>query len=255
MSGDRIEPWWAAPEHRAPTLSVVIPAYNEATRLPAMLDEADAHLSARGNGLEIIVVDDGSTDATAEVAAAWSGQTPLRVLRAAVNRGKGHAVRMGMLAARGDLVLFADADGATPMRELDRLETALRSGAGVAIGSRALHSGTVVRDTRLHRRAMGRVFHGLVELLVGSSVRDTQCGFKLFTRPVAQRVFAPATSDGFSFDVEILSRVEALGVPVAEIAVDWSDVPSSRVRLASDSASMLIDLVRIRRRLRGFDAR
>ncbi len=234
-----------------PDLSVVIPAFDERDRLPSTLTETAGYLRDRGLTFEILVADDGSTDGTAEVVRGLADDIAgLSVLRADENRGKGDAVRRGVLAARGRRILYADADGATPIAELERLEEALAAGARVAVGSRALPGPGISRRTRLHRRVMGRVFARLVQQLVVPGIADTQCGFKLFDRSAAHELFAASRTNGFSFDVEILALARARGIPVAEVAVSWRDVPRSRVSLVTDSVAMLADLVAIRRRVR-----
>ncbi len=245
------QPWWNEEVATSIELSVVVPAYNEAGRLQRTLSEVEDYLRARETAFEVIVTDDGSTDDTvAVVERHMVHNAEVRVLPTDRNRGKGHAVRRGMLAARGRLVMFIDADGATPFSELERLEVALAAGSGVAIGSRSLQAPEVTRDTRLHRRAMGRLFSAIVALAVVPDVSDTQCGFKIFTSTAAQEIFGRATCDGFSFDVEILSIARRWEVPVTEVAVSWSDVPRSRVRLVRDSLAMLGDVIRIRRATR-----
>ena len=167
----------------APSLSVVIPAFNEALRLPATLARVRSHLDARQASYEIVVVDDGSTDATAEVARAVAA--PIVVLRHAQNCGKGHAVRAGMLAARGERRLMTDADLSTPIEELARLEAALAQGFDVAIGSRAVAGARIEVRQPAYREAMGRLFNRLVQALLLPGLHDTQCGFKLFTAAAA----------------------------------------------------------------------
>ncbi len=234
-----------------PDLSVVFPAYNERDRLPGTVRETTRYLQERGLRFEIIVADDGSTDGTAAVVAAMADEVgDIDVLRVEENRGKGDAVRRGVLAARGRLILVADADGATPIAELERLEAALANGAEVAVGSRALSGPGIARRTRLHRRVMGRTFAWVVDRLVVSGIEDTQCGFKLFTRAAGHRLFRRSRIDGFGFDVEILALARASGVPVTEVAVSWYDIPRSRVSLVSDSAAMLAEVLSVRRRLR-----
>ncbi len=240
--------WWDPPADTTIDLSVVVPTYNEAGRLQRTLTDAEDYLRGRDMTFEVIIADDGSTDDTVDFVKRHSvHNAEVSVLGTDRNRGKGHAVRRGMLAARGRLIIFIDADGATPFREFARLEAALETGAGIAIGSRSLSEPGVTRDTRLHRRVMGRLFSAIVSLAVLADVGDTQCGFKLFTRPAAREIFGRATRDGFSFDVEILSIARRLHVPVVEVAVSWTDVPRSRVRLVRDSLAMLRDVMGIRR--------
>ncbi len=236
-----------------PTLSIVIPAFNEEGRLAPTVRGAVACARERGAGAEVIVVDDGSRDGTSALVQHLAAELPeVRLVRLAANHGKGYAVRSGVLNATGELVLFADADGATPWDQLARLEAAVTAGADVAIGSRALGSAETQVQARWYRRLIGRTFHGFVELLTVRGFRDTQCGFKLFRGPVAQDLFARMLMDGFSFDVEVLLMAQRGGHRVAEVPVNWVHQPGSRVSLVRDSLRMLRDLFVIRgRALRG----
>ncbi|HSB62021.1 MAG TPA: dolichyl-phosphate beta-glucosyltransferase [Vicinamibacteria bacterium] len=228
----------------APPLSVVIPAYNEAERLPRTLERVTAYLAGRGLAHEIVVVDDGSTDGTAERARSCGGPA-LAVLRHEPNRGKGYAVRRGMLAARGERRLMTDADLSTPIEELARLEAALAAGHDVAIGSRAVPGANVEVHQPWYREAMGRLFNRLVRLLVLPGLRDTQCGFKLFTARAAETAFSAALLDGFSFDVEALYIARRHGLGVVEVPVTWRNDAATRVGLMRGGLAFL-DLLRIR---------
>jgi dolichyl-phosphate beta-glucosyltransferase len=236
-----------------PDLSIVIPAFNEEARLGPTLREYLAYCRRTRRHVELIVVDDGSLDRTSAVVHALESEYPeVRLIRLAENRGKGHAVRSGVVNAQGRLVLFADADGATELGEVERLETAISAGADVAIGSRALQDGRVKVQARLYRRVIGRIFHGLVETLTVPGVKDTQCGFKLFRGPVAHDLFSRMRISGFSFDVEVLMMAQRRGYRIAEVPVNWTHQPGSKVNLVTDSARMLRDLFVIRGRyLRG----
>lgn len=230
-------------------ISVVIPAYNEAQRLEPTLRSIVAYFRARRRTTEIIVVDDGSRDQTADLVVRLARELPeIRLIRLDTNRGKGHAVRTGMLDTRGALALFADADGATPISEFGRLEAAIQAGADIAIGSRALHSDDVHVQARAHRRIIGRIFHLLVRTLTVRGLRDTQCGFKLLTDRATHDLFPRMRMDGFSFDVELLLAARRRGYKIAEIPVNWNHIPGSRVNLIFDSLRMAGDLVRIRTR-------
>ncbi len=224
-------------------LSVVIPAYNEALRLPATLVSVHEHLAARGIAHEILVVDDGSSDATAEVARAAGG--PVRVLRHEPNRGKGYAVRRGMLAATGERRLMTDADLSTPIEELARLEAAIDRGFDVAIGSRAVAGARIEVRQPAYREAMGRLFNLLVQALLLRGLADTQCGFKLFTAAAAEAAFGACRLDGFSFDVEALYLARRRGLRVAEVPIVWRNDAATRVGLGGGSAAFA-DLLRIR---------
>lgn len=229
-----------------PELSVVIPAYNEEARLGPTLSRIIQYLESATPAYEILVVDDGSSDRTVQVAEeAARDCSKLRVLQLGRNRGKGAAVRKGMLDARGAQVLFSDADLATPIEELQKLQKELSNGAAIAIGSRAL-AGSDIR-VRQHpvRELMGRTFNVLVRLLTFPGIKDTQCGFKLFTREAARDLFARQSIDGFAFDVEILwlarDRYE-----IAQIPVVWRHVEESKVSLVRASSKMLLDLMALR---------
>ncbi len=234
----------------ANTISVVIPAYNEALRLEPTVREVAAYLRGRAIDFEIIVVDDGSRDGTFDIVQRLGAEIrEVRGIRLPANRGKGCAVRTGVLAAHGARVLFTDADGATPIAELARLEGALDDGADGAIGSRAGMAHGVQIEARLHRRLLGRVFHTLVCLVAVGGYHDTQCGFKLFSRAVANDLFSRQRSDGFSFDVELLMLARRLGYRIREVPVNWTHQPGSRINLVTDSARMALDLFVIRARL------
>jgi dolichyl-phosphate beta-glucosyltransferase len=230
-------------------LSVVIPAYNEEHRLGPTLERVATYLRERGITWELIAVDDGSKDGTSAVIDAASARWPEIVrITAPRNRGKGAAVREGVRAAVGELILFSDADLSTPIEEVEKLEAALaRSPAiGIAIGSRGLAASEIeVRQSR-GREIMGRVFNRIVRALVVGGIRDTQCGFKLFRRDVAHDLFGRAKVDGFAFDVEVLWLAQGR-TEVAEVPVVWRHVDESKVSPGSDAARMFVDILRIRR--------
>ena len=232
-----------------PRWSVVIPAFNEARRLPRYLAEVVTYFDGRGETYEVLIADDGSTDGTADaVAAVARGHQPVRVLRHGRNEGKGAAVRRGMLAASGDYRLFTDADGATPIGEVKRLEAALMAGADVAAGSRALSDPSVSVVARPHRVAAGRVFNWIVQRLVVQGVVDSQCGFKAFTAAAAVRLFERVRTPGFGFDVEVLLLARAAGYRVVEVPVNWTDQPGSKVRVLGNGPRILweVALARLR---------
>ncbi len=230
--------------------SVVIPAYNEALRLPAYLKDIVAYFEDRDAPYELLVVDDGSTDGTAErVREIAAGRPFIGVHVLPTNRGKGAAVREGMRRAQGALRLMTDADGATPIREIERLEGAIRRGADIAVGSRVLRDPTVVRQTRLHRKLPGHVFNFIVRRLGVSGVVDTQCGFKLFRGPIADDLFGALSTDGFGFDVELLLLAQRRGYRVVEVPISWMDQPGSKVGVLSDGPRMLRDILAVRWRL------
>jgi dolichyl-phosphate beta-glucosyltransferase len=232
----------------APAVSVIIPAYNEAARIEPNLEAIQRYFTARGETYELLVVNDGSRDGTADlVRGRMARDRNLGLVHYARNRGKGFAVRMGMLAARGALRLFADADGSTPIAELERLRKAIDDGASVAIGSRALSSAEVRRVVKPHRWLLGHGFSLLRRLFLQVGVLDSQCGFKLFTARAATELFARAKIDGFAFDVEILFLAVRAGLPIREVPVNWFDSGSTRVNLWVDPLQMLRDTLRIRR--------
>jgi len=230
--------------------SVVIPAYNEALRLPAYLNEVVAYFDGRAEPYEVIVVDDGSADETAaRVLEAQASHPSVTLHRLAENRGKGHAVRAGMRAARGALRLMADADGATPIAEGKRLEAAIQAGADVAVGSRALHDPSVRREVLLHRKLSGEIFNFFARRMGVGDVTDTQCGFKLFRSPAAATLFGELETDGFGFDVELLLLARRHRYRVVEVAINWADQPGSKVDVLKDGPRMLAQIVRARVRL------
>jgi dolichyl-phosphate beta-glucosyltransferase len=232
-----------------PDLSIVIPAFNEEARLGPTLEAYIAYCRQTARQVEVIVVDDGSLDRTSVVVNSFASRHPeVRLIRLAENQGKGHAVRSGVVNAQGRQILFADADAATPLSELERLEAALEDGADVAIGSRALRGEGVTINARVYRRLIGRVFHGMVEFLTVPGVKDTQCGFKLFRGPVAHDLFSRMRIRGFSFDVEVLMMAQRRGYTIAEVPVNWTHQPGSKVNLVTDSVRMLRDLFVIRGR-------
>ena len=230
-----------------PALSVVIPAYQEQDRLGPTLDKITAYLKRRRISYEILVVDDGSTDDTAAVAAGHAGGH-VQVLRQP-QTGKGAAVRRGVTASRGDWVLISDADLSTPIEELERLEAA-RDRAEVILGSRALAESRIEVRQPIYRELMGKTFNLIIRSLGLADVRDTQCGFKLIRGDVARALFARMTIDRFAFDIELVWLARALGQRTAEIGVVWLNSPHSTVRPIVDSAAMLRDALRIRMRSR-----
>lgn len=236
--------------------SVIIPAYNEAERLPAYLHQVVDFFEGRGEPYEILVVDDGSGDATAERVRELQGaHARLGLIVLPQNRGKGYAVRIGMVNARGAFRLFADADGATPIAELARLLPALRGGADIVIGSRALRDPGVTVRAHLHRMAAGRVFNWLVARLGVHGIADSQCGFKCFRAAAAEDLFRALRTDGYGFDVELLLLAQHRGYRIAEVAVNWADQPGSKVRVLTDGPRMLWQILAARSHARGRSGR
>lgn len=254
MSGPVLVPTEQAPAKK-PSLTVVIPAFNEERRLGATLDKVLAYCVGRYAPLEVIVVDDGSTDATRQVAEERAARgAPVRVLANASNRGKGFSVRRGVLEAQGELVLMTDADLSTPIEEIEKLSAALAS-SPLAVGSRGLPASRIEVSQPAYRVMMGKTFNAILRAVIGTRLRDTQCGFKLFTREVARDLFSRATLEGFAFDAEVIFLAERLGYPVAEVPVRWINSPASTVHPLRDSARMFRDVIRLRWRHRHLAAR
>jgi dolichyl-phosphate beta-glucosyltransferase len=227
-------------------VSVVVPCFNEESRLPESLRSVETYLKKRGRAYELILVDDGSRDATPRLieAAALTNPCVTPVLLPE-NRGKGRALAEGVAVSGGDLVLVSDADFSAPIGELPKLEAAIEDGADVAIGSRAKRGAREV-DQPWHRRAMGKGFNLLVQAVVLPGIWDTQCGFKLFRGAVARELFGRLRTDGFAYDVEVLYLARRSGYRVSEVPVRWINSPTSRVLAVRHSSQMLRDLARIR---------
>lgn len=228
-------------------ISFVIPAYNERDRLPRTIFDTIRWCKRHLDSYEILIVDDGSDDDTLEIAKLISYYDLNVKPLACPHRGKGAAVRLGMLNAIGKYVLFMDADGATPLTEIPKLVEKLEAGFPVAIGSRegSDRSGTIVEKTPL-RKFVGRLFSGVVRIIGIRGIVDTQCGFKMFRVKTARSLFLRQKIDGFAFDVEILYLCNCLSYPVAEVPINWFDQDGSKVRLVRDGFSMLRDVCRVR---------
>jgi dolichyl-phosphate beta-glucosyltransferase len=233
-------------EHHGPYLSVVIPAFNEEERIGSTLKQVCEYLSRQSYTWEIVLVDDGSKDQTVAVARTIMTGQPLRIVTHERNQGKGAAIKHGIVAAQGELRLFSDADLSTPIDELSRLLQPLGEGYDIAIGSRGLKESRLERRQAWYRELMGRVFNLLVRLLVLGGIKDTQCGFKLFTAQAAQALFPLQTMQGYAFDVEILLRARQKGYKIKEVPVRWINSPASKIHPLLDSARMLLDLVKLR---------
>jgi dolichyl-phosphate beta-glucosyltransferase len=229
------------------SLTVVIPAFNEAGRLPATLAATTQFFAGRPDlqPAEIIVVDDGSADATAAVAETFPAPAgvALRVVRLARNSGKGAAVRAGMAVSLGAHVLVCDADMAAPIEEVEKL---LASGAGVAVGSRAVDRSLIARRQPWLRDHLGRLYNVALRGLGLTALHDTQCGFKLLDGELARRLAGELRIDGFAFDIELLARARRHGATIIEVPVRWSHVDDSRVRALRHGLLMLLDAVRVR---------
>jgi dolichyl-phosphate beta-glucosyltransferase len=228
----------------APELSIVIPAFNEQPRLGQTLLAIVAYLERRGLAAEVVVVDDGSTDATAAVAGSFADRG-VRLLRLPENRGKGAALRLGVAASRGRRVLLTDADLSTPLDNLERLEPHL-AGAAVVLGSRGVASSQVTRRQPRYRELMGKTFNLILRLCGLVEFRDTQCGFKLLDGEAARALFPELKVDRFAYDVELVLLARRRGYGIAEVGVTWEDSPSSRVDPLRDAPRMLWDVLRLR---------
>jgi dolichyl-phosphate beta-glucosyltransferase len=236
-----------AREAVAPKLSVVIPAYNEEQRLQRTIEQIEGYLDGQRGSYELILVDDGSTDGTRRVmdaAAERNDRVHIEALPA--NRGKGRALAAGVAVARGDEVLVTDADLSTPIEELEKLEAALKAGAGVAIASRAVRGSRVVVHQPVYRVLMGKVFNLIVQLVLLPGIWDTQCGFKLFRADVAHPVFAALTTDGFGYDPEALYLAKRRGVRITEVPVVWRHSAPTKVMAIRSSLDMFKHVVRVR---------
>ena len=233
-----------------PALSVVIPAFNEENRLPRTLERIQQYFSARFDGLdvvEVLVVDDGSTDATARIAQDWAQRFPgWRLVSNLENRGKGYSVRHGMLVARGRIALFTDADLSSPIEECEKLLAAISRGNDFAIGSRALDRSLITVRQARYRELAGIIFNGFVRILTGLPFYDTQCGFKAFLREPSAIVFEQQRIEGFGFDPEILFLAKRHGLRGEEVAVRWAHDPATKVQVVRDSIRMFGDLLVIR---------
>ncbi len=231
-------------------LSVIIPTFNEESRIETAIRAIHAHLFGTGV-YETIVADDASSDRTADIVCdLGESGFPVRFLPAESHRGKGAAVRRGVMASQGDLVLMTDADLSTPIGELDRLLQQLKQGADVAIGSRGLSGSQLIVRQPAYRELSGKLFNVLVRMLLLPKIRDTQCGFKLTRGPAARALFERCTIDGFAYDVELLALAAKAGYKVVEVPVVWAHSRDSKVRFGRDGFGMLVELFRIVYRLR-----
>lgn len=227
-------------------LSVIIPAYNEDRRLPGTLASVYRYLHGLGEPFEINVVDDGSYDDTASYVEGFAAQYQgVRLITYAPNRGKGYAVRTGMLAAGGDYLLMNDADGSTAIEEVEKLLEQARSGYDVVIGSRAKEDPDAVVKALMYRKYIGNTFNIIVQKLILPGIKDTQCGFKLFKREAAHDVFSVARSNGYAFDVELLYIARLRAYKIKEQAISWANVEGSKVNVLTDSPRMLMEVLRI----------
>lgn len=228
-------------EQARPFLSIVIPAYNEEVRLVPTVARIKEYLAGQSYSSEILVVDNASSDRTSEVAR----EAGVEVLEEP-QRGKGAAVRTGMLAARGEQILFSDADLSTPIEEVEGLMAELQAGSDVAIASRGLPESKLPVRQPWYRELVGRAGNVLVRLVAVRGISDTQCGFKLFPRAIARRLFGAQLMTGIAFDMEILFLAQRSGMKIAEVPVTWTDSPETRISRVRDSLDAIKDLARIR---------
>jgi dolichyl-phosphate beta-glucosyltransferase len=230
-----------------PSLSIVIPAYNESARIGRALGEVLRVVRERAWHAEILVVDDGSTDRTAAVVAEFAQLNPeVRLINNRENRGKGFSVRHGVLNAVGEIVMFTDADLSAPMEEAERLMDALHQGADIAIGSRWLERNRQTHKQPLYRQFFGRCFNAITRLIMGLPFADTQCGFKAFRRPVAQTIFQLQRIERWGFDPELLFIALKRGYKIQEVPVTWGHDERSRLSYLKDGIKMLEEIAYIR---------
>ncbi len=231
----------------APEVSIIVPSFNEELRLPASLEKIANYIREKRPNTEVLVVDDGSADRTAEVAESWKDRIPqLRVLSNGTNRGKGFSVRHGAQEAHGDIVLFTDADLSAPIEEGEKLLAALKTN-DVAIGSRAVDRSLIEVHESLFREFAGIVFNRLVRIILRLPFVDTQCGFKAFRRERCRIIFEQQTIERFGFDPELLYLARHHGLSIQEVPVRWSHSPATKVNMMRDSLQMFADVFIIRR--------
>jgi glycosyltransferase involved in cell wall biosynthesis len=227
--------------------SFIIPAYNESERLATSLPKVFAYIRERQIQAEVIVVNDGSTDDTAEIARSFASQYPeIRLLENPGNRGKGYSVRNGMLHANGDILLFTDADLSSPIYEATKLFAAIDQGADVAIGSRWLEAALQTERQPWHRQLYGRLFNLALRVVLGLQYRDTQCGFKAFTRSAAQTVFARQRVERWGFDPELLFLANKFKLRTVEVAVEWAHDHRSKISPLRDGLKMGVEVLAVR---------
>jgi dolichyl-phosphate beta-glucosyltransferase len=244
MPYENYEKWKTVPLEQTPHLSIVIPAYNEQERIVATIGAIASHVSDLGFPWELLIADDGSKDATVQTVEEL-GLANLKVLKTPKNGGKGRAVQRGMLAAEGDYILFADADNSTPIEEVSKLLAKLETdGFDVAVGSRAAEGAEEGKKSLL-RHILSGGLRMIVKYGLRIGVRDTQCGFKMYTRDVAKKLHSKQTIMGFSFDLEILFLASKFGYKVAEVPVAWVDAPGSKVDTRKEVQRFLRDLWKI----------
>jgi glycosyltransferase involved in cell wall biosynthesis len=235
------------PDMNAPDYSIIIPAYNESQRIAASLERIINFRSTAAWHAEIVVVDDGSRDNTAEIARRYAAQCPqVRLVQNPGNRGKGYSVRNGMLHARGALLIFSDADLSSPIEEAAKLVAAIRDGAGVAIGSRWMRPELMTERQPVYRQLFGRIFNLLLRVLLGLNFKDTQCGLKAFSRAAADQIFPRQRIERWGFDPELLFLARQLGFPTVEVPVQWAHDERSKINPLKDGIKMFTEVLRVR---------
>ena len=230
-----------------PVYSIVIPAYDESARISVTLDRVLEYVRQRQWNAEIIVVDDGSRDNTREIVRQYMADNPaVRLLENLGNRGKGFSVRNGMLHAKGQVLLFSDADLSSPIEEAEKLFAAIEAGNDIAIGSRWMRTELQIRRQPLYRRLGGRGFNGLLRLVLGLNFKDTQCGFKAFTRRSAMAIFPLQQIERWGFDPELLYLARRFGFRIAEVPVTWAHREGTRLHPLRDGLRMFGDMLEVR---------
>lgn len=234
-------------------VSIIIPAKDEAKRLPLFLQEVIDYCLNSKLSYEIVVVDDGSSDDTSRVALDFKKIfTALTVIRLGVNYGKGYAVKKGLLASKGRVALFLDADGSTGPEEIEKNLIFFDQGYDIVIGSRVLvEKGSKVK-TRFYRKWMGLLFNFLVHTFLIKGINDTQCGFKMFKQGIIKPLFERVQLNGFGFDLEVLYLAKRMGFKVKEVAVNWKHVDGSKINLVSDSYKMFLNIFHIKKIHQGY---
>ena len=224
-------------------ISIIIPAYNEENRICKTIEKISEFINHKEH--EIIVVNDGSNDKTIEFVNQLNLDN-LKIVNNPGNKGKGYAVRNGMLHAQGDLLLYSDADLSTPIEELDKFIPFIEQGYDIVIGSRAMKESNIKKHQPMYREAMGKVFNKIVQAVIIRGINDTQCGFKLFTKESANRIFNLQRLDRFSFDVELLFLAKKFGFRIKEVPVTWINDEETKVSSVKDSVKMFVDLMKLR---------
>jgi len=228
-------------------LSIVIPAYNEEKTIENTIYSINGYLKNKNFNYEIIVVDDGSKDKTSlKVQEISKNITVVRLVSYKPNKGKGEAIQQGIFAAKGNLILFSDADLSTPISELEKLIPWIKEGYDIIIGSRRVQTSNITKKQPFHRRLSGKIFQWMIRVVLHLPFSDTQCGFKLFKGSVAKELFSKLKHKGFVFDVEIIYKAYISGYKIAEVGVLWANDPTSTVRFFRDSMKCFVDLWKIR---------